>query len=576
MATAARISARQPLSSAQSSLRLNVVVCTRNFILGRHALPYSCAGERNRARHGQVSPHWCWWPTKATAHQTHRTLQPLWRATLPRTLPSVSSDRSYNSNQEPNFPLTTADIEFRVGELERASQPQQPQHLTKNELHNRAWYLLSECASTPSYNSPNKIDKGARVRSDKSTAQQELLLRAKLGNRIIDVCLKEVETRRLFLWTWLKNSGKSDDGGTISTTIGDADTAARFSPTAYWNEAPHPTKEMYSHVFSMWKSVIESCSTFSIKSADAMDLMESCAQQSSSLLSLMEDDYSSDAAFIDAYNSQISTGRYTLLRMGAALPDVRNYSEVIGTWGQCIDGSNLRISSEKQDRNSSRQHISRDGAYHKRLKLEATAMKSMMELLESMEEDLYDTFRLEKNCPQRKRPPPDRYCYNIILAAMARQINPSLYEMRLVLQRMMERVKYELERLENDPATLEEEEESADETAQLYELAMSYFPDVYSYNALIEARANRSAMFASDKLQPQSIRGYTPPRLWNKSAWQQQDNAESLSRRKKRFTASEEEAILAEQIIEEMCHLSTVKVRPNIWSYNGKSLIMIQ
>lgn len=491
-------------------------------------------------------------------------------------LPSLSS-RPFNSNQEPNFPLTTAELEFNVGELERTCHLQHPQQqLTKHDLHNQAWYLLSECASS---NIPNQFDKGVRVRrrSDKST-QQELLLRAKLGSRILDVCFKEVESRRLFLWEWLSRESNEIDDSAINTTTNNNDTTTdRFSPTAYWNEAPHPTKEMYSLVFSMWKSVIESCSSFSIKSSDAMDLMESCAQQSSSLLSLMEEEYSSDAAFIDAYNSQIQTGRYTLLRMGAVLPDVRNYSEVIGTWGQCIDGSNLRLSLEKQDK-SRRQGCSsssRDGAlFHKRLKLEATAMKSMMELLESMEEDLYGTFRSESNntnsSQQRKRPPPDRYCYNIILAAMARQINPSLYEMRLVLQRMMERVKYELELLENDPDLTEESD-----TAQLYELAMAFFPDVYSYNALIEARANRSAMFASDnKPQPQSIGGYTSPRLRYRSAWQQQNDVENLSRRKKRFTASEEEAILAEQIIEEMRHLATVTVRPNIWSYNGKLLIM--
>jgi hypothetical protein len=177
-----------------------------------------------------------------------------------------------------------------------------------------------------------------------------------------------------------------------------------------------------------------------------------------------------------------------------------------------------------------------------------------MELLESMEEDLYENF--SPNTSQRKRPPPDRICYNIILASMARQINPSLYEMRLVLQRMMERVKYELERPDN-----ETEDDASAEHISNY--AMTFFPDVYSYNALIEARANRCAMFASEK-QQLPVQQSVPRRAW------QHGNIENLSHRKRRFTSSEEEAILAEQILDEMCRLTTVSVRPNIYSYNGK------
>ena len=67
--------------------------------------------------------------------------------------------------------------------------------------------------------------------------------------------------------------------------------------------------------------------------------------------------------------------------------------------------------------------------------------------------------------------------------------------MRLVLQRMMERVKYEFEH-----SSSEEDDDD------LNDYAMSFFPDVFSYNALIEARANRSAMFASDKQQQQQQR----------------------------------------------------------------------
>jgi hypothetical protein len=135
-----------------------------------------------------------------------------------------------------------------------------------------------------------------------------------------------------------------------------------------------------------------------------------------------------------------------------------------------------------------------------------------------------------------------------------------LYEMRLVLQRMMERVKYELELPDNET----EDEAKAE---HIYDYAMTFFPDVFSYNALIEARANRSAMFASDQQQflPQQS---VSQRFKHHSAWQQ-GNSENLSHRKKRFTSSEEEALLAEQILDEMCHLSTVSVRPNIYSYNG-------
>jgi hypothetical protein len=378
------------------------------------------------------------------------------------------------------------------------------------------------------------------------STQHDLLEKAKLCRRILETCLRDVEGRREFLWDWLvRNSGD----GTGGTTAEDA--TEKFSPTEFWNETPHPTREMYSLAFSSWRHVVESCSSFSIKSTVAMKRMEGSAQQASSMLSLMEDEYSSDEAFIHAYNSNVQKGSYTLLRIGAALPDVRNYSEVIGTWAQCIDGSNLR----------QKNNFARDGTFQTRLKLEATAMKSMMELLESMEEDLYENFG--PNTSQRKRPPPDRICYNIILAGMSRQINPSLYEMRLVLQRMMERVKYELERPDNETEDADNETED-DASAELTSnYATTFFPDVYSYNALIEAHANRCAMFASDKQQ-------LPPQRSPRRAWQH-GTIENLSQsRKSRFTSSEEEAILAEQILDEMFRLTTVSVKPNIYSYNGK------
>jgi hypothetical protein len=348
--------------------------------------------------------------------------------------------------------------------------------------------------------------------------------------------------------------------------------------------------------------------------------MESSAQQTSTLLLRMEDEYTSDSAFIHAYNTNIHKGRYTLLRIGAILPDVRNYSIVIGTWGQCIDGSILRPKNNIYTNTNS--SGGRDGSFQTRLKLEATAMKSMMELLEMMEEDLYENFTSSSSSPpsgnnlssspppipippQRKRPPPDRMCYNTILSAMSRQVNPSLYEMRLVLQRMMERVKFELERsvimdddVDMDNNGTNDDSSSTDIANQMmYDYAMTFFPDVFSYNALIEARANRSAMFASSsssssstsfkntkkqhsvsapKQQQQQQHQFITNRLQHLSAWQQHGNNENqLHNRKRRFTASEEEAILAEQIVDEMRHLATVTVRPNIYSYNGKRVLLL-
>lgn len=298
-----------------------------------------------------------------------------------------------------------------------------------------------------------------------------------------------------------------------------------------------------------------------------MNIMENAAREASSLLLLMEDEYSSDSAFIQEYNSRIDKGRFISLMVGAALPDVMNYSEVIGAWGQCIDGSALRLPNKRSRDGGGRTNPIRDGSLQRRLRLEASAMKAMMELLESMEEDLYGTFCSETMMqqdapPQRKKPAPDRVCYNIILASMARQLNPSLYEMRLVLQRMMERVKYELE-MQDDGDEYNDHDNAH---------AMSFFPDVFSYNALIEARANRAAMFTTDT----NTKNGSGPQLGMQqklkrpqSRWRQQ-LTEVPQVMKSRFTSSEEEAILAEQILEEISHIATVSVLPNIWSYNGE------
>jgi len=60
------------------------------------------------------------------------------------------------------------------------------------------------------------------------------------------------------------------------------------------------------------------------------------------------------------------------------------------------------------------------------------------------------------------------------------------------------------------------------------------------------------------------------------AAWQQGQGASNsiMEQGQRRFSSSEEEALLAEQIVEEMQHISTMSVRPNIWSYNGTFYIV--
>ena len=469
---------------------------------------------------------------------------------------------SYQHVQEYSHPSPIAHLEYRVSELENISQHQ---GLTKKVLQSQIWPLLNECASITSLVHPS--DNVGHKRNTMSM-QQERLDRAKLCSRLLELWLREVETRRVFLWEWLE---KLDDE---SATGNDDNGENNFSPNSFWDDTPHPQTAMFAVVVSAWKHVIESCSSFSIKSIGAMDLMESSAEQVSSLLTLMEDEHSSDLAFVDAYNSTIPKDRYTVIQSMASIPDVKSYSDVIGTWGQCIDGSVLRL-PERRGGKSHRPNASGD-AFQKRLQLEATAMKAMMKLLESMEADYYGFFNEDQTNDgnkgsQTKRSAPDRVCYNIILASMARQVNPSLYEMRLVLQRMMERVQYELEQADNDGV----------ESSESQGYAMSFFPDVFSYNALIDARANRSAMFASDdrtkqKRQQHSRKSTSQPQFQRHSVWQQAQgsNNENVPLRRRKFMSSEEEVLLAEQILYEMSKIVTVSVRPNIYSYNGKVVEM--
>ena len=483
--------------------------------------------------------------------------------------PYLHQVRTYSENN--NAPSSTSvsttlsDIEYRLNELKRSAKSRR---LTNVDVQQELWPLLATCTSTSTASASHQY----RSSSKHYAKEEPSLLRAKLSTQILELCLKEVEDRRVFLWDWLHTTAKSashDNDNKNSSSDNN------FSPTKFWSEAPHPTRQMFNLVLTSWKNVITE-SSFSSSTSNMKDkhkslhIMEHAAKEASSLLLQMEDEYTSDAAFVQEYNSRVDTGRYTSLLVGAAVPDVFNYSEVIGAWGQCIDGG----TNGHADRSGG---FGRDGVLQKRLRLEACAMKAMMELLESMEEDLYGTFESDDEeastdvNQRRKKPPPDRVCYNIILASMARQLNPSLYEMRLVLQRMMERVQFELERQENEENDVDDES---------YSYAMSFFPDVLSYNALIEARGNRAAIFASET-------SYTNPEQFGTRQQQQQNRTRTQSRwrrqltgkipksRKSRFTSSEEEAILAEQMLEEISHISTVSVRPNIWSYNGESGIHV-
>lgn len=529
----------RPLHSAQSQQLA--------YRFSRYAKPKNiCRGRAGRAPHRNYQSSIVW---QAVAANHYERI-------------CLRQSQNFNQNRYSSFKASAAtavatslaDVEYRVCELERTAQLRR---LNNYDVQHEIWPLLAACTSIPTSISSSSSHYKSRI------SQEQSLLRAKLSNRLLELCLKEVEDRRVFLWEWLQTTTATPNNS--NNTDNESDN--NFSPTKFWNEAPHPTKEMFNLVLSSWKNVIESCSYNSIKDENAMDIMENAAREASSLLLLMEDEYSSDSAFIQEYNSRIDKGRFISLMVGAALPDVMNYSEVIGAWGQCIDGSALRLPNKRSRDGGGRSNHIRDGSLQRRLRLEASSMKAMMELLESMEEDLYGTFCSETMMhqdvpPQRKKPAPDRVCYNIILASMARQLNPSLYEMRLVLQRMMERVKYELEK--------QDDSDEYDDHDNAH--AMSFFPDVFSYNALIEARANRAAMFTTDTNNnngsgPQL--GMQQKLKRPQSRWRQQ-LTEVPQVMKSRFTSSEEEAILAEQILEEISHIATVSVLPNIWSYNGE------
>lgn len=477
--------------------------------------------------------------------------------------------------------LTIQSMQLRAEEIEFVTTRRR---LNQDDVRRDIWPMLTECAA-----------------SNPSDGTEICIEKAKLANRLLELCLKEVDAYRVHLWEWLQ-ANTTDQTQAVGPTVdipnrssGDTDKPSSgvfqqmysyifpldetstkerhependgytFSPSNQWKQAPHPSKQMYNLAFSSWKNVIESSHS---SSASNLDITEKAARQVSSLLSTMEDDYSSDREFVKAYNDTADTTKYAPLRVGAALPDITTYGEVMNAWGRCV-GSFLRPDKNRK--------AAKDANFERRLRLEASAMKTIMGLKELMEEGVQSVSDAADNSNVQSsvhiRPSLDKACYNIILATMARQINPSLAEMRLVIQQMMKRVIHELEH--SDTEVNEEDPDSHP--------SMECFPDVVSYNCLIEARASRAAMFASDMKGKQRNDDDTfrsivvPHHKWDKSPeqrnkpWQHwRDSSDNVSsvENERNFTASEEEAIFAEQILDEMCNLATLPVRPNIWSYN--------
>lgn len=485
--------------------------------------------------------------------------------------------------------ITIESLQSRVSELERTTSHRR---LNKLDVENEIWPMLTECAA-----------------SDPSNTTEKCIEKAKLANRLLELCLREVDEYRVHLWRWIKRNelGKTiqtDDvtssevqdatsspgvlkqmykylfpNGETTNAINLEESSDRngFTPSIHWKHAPHPSKQMYNLAFSSWRNVIESTHSSSSK---LFEVTENAARQISSLLSTMEDDFASDEEFVNAYNDAADKTRYAQLSVGAAIPDITTYGEVMNAWGRCV-GSFLRPDKNRK--------AAGDTSFEHRLRLEASAIKAIMELKESMGDGLIQSYNdnsaesktsAVKDMPAASghRPPLDKACYNIILTTMSRRINPSIAEMRLVIQEMMERVMNDLEYSDHE---LDEEDPDSHPS-------MECFPDVISYNALIEARASRSAMFASDMITIQRhIRSDhlfkpidIPHHEWGKRTtqssgpWQHwcQQNSEShiTSQKRRKFTASEEEAIFAEQILDEMCNLATMPVRPNVFSYNCK------
>ena len=490
---------------------------------------------------------------------------------------SIRSLSSITSKQSQPYYI----LQSRVDELERTASHRR---LTKHDITNEIWPMLTECATL---NPSDEIER--------------CLIKARIANRLLELCLKDVDDYRVHLWQWL-NANKSNDplheedtsaktskraffkqvysfafsSSEDATDETQIDEYKNFSPSEHWKKAPHPSKQMYNLAFTSWRNVIES-NHLSNFNRNRIEIIEKAAHQVSSLLSTMENDYSSDVEFVNAYNDSADKSRFVSLKVGAALPDVATYGAVMSAWGQCVGHSFLQFGDRRKSAES----------FQDRMRLEASAIKEIMELKESMEGVLVQP--LTKGSTDNSetdsrdisndllRPLLDKPCYNIILATMARQINPSLAEMRLVLQQMMERVMYELE----------ESQIEFDEKDPYSHPSMECFPDVVSYNALIEARASRSAMFASN-LKTKQINNndmfqsiIIPHHKWSQTTtnegnssckhWNGEAKQEQFTSRKSRnFTASEEEAMFAEQVLDEMCNLATVPVRPNIWSYNCK------
>ena len=256
----------------------------------------------------------------------------------------LSSSSSLNNALQQHHQLDhNATLESRVSHLEQITSHRR---LNKHDVHNEIWPLLSECAA-----------------SDPSDSIDRCIDKAKLANRLIQLCLSEVDEYRVHIWRWIEegndnstsktneqfqlsaqNQSVDDDStennGTIlnqmynlvfssknnnlsksndSNNNEDDETIHNFSPSTLWKNAPHPSKHMYNLAFSSWKRVIETSSTrHSSSSFNTIQITEKSARQVSSLLSTMENDYTADVEFVNAYNTNMDNSRCAKLRIGAA------------------------------------------------------------------------------------------------------------------------------------------------------------------------------------------------------------------------------------------------------------------
>jgi hypothetical protein len=80
-------------------------------------------------------------------------------------------------------PATIHILQSRLSSLEQTTKHRR---LNKHDLHNEIWPLLSECAASMS-----------------SHGVHDAMAKAQLANRLMELCLKEVDEHRVHLWQWL-------------------------------------------------------------------------------------------------------------------------------------------------------------------------------------------------------------------------------------------------------------------------------------------------------------------------------------------------------------------------------------